>query len=272
MGQPQKVAITNQKGGVGKTTTTLNVSGALAARGHDVLVVDADPQGGLTWKLGFLEAYRNADHSLYDVLVDDGDLALGDLLNLRVDHDEVDVIPAHIRNFKLEKQLYAETRTQKRLRLAFDRADLDAYDYVLVDAPPNLGPLAVGAILATENILFPSHANQISRHVLELLFDEIGGLDDVYQEYDLQTIGAVLNQVADQGNVEAEIRDWFLDTFSEEHVFVVPDREAVEHAIEYNHSIHGYDPGAGEYPWDSDAVETLSSHYDRIADRIESHE
>lgn len=79
-----RLTIAMQKGGVGKSITTVNVAGALADRGHDVLAVDADPQGGLTVKLGFRERYRQAEQSLYDVLSDQGDMEFEDLAELIV--------------------------------------------------------------------------------------------------------------------------------------------------------------------------------------------
>ncbi|WP_206538423.1 ParA family protein, partial [Natronorubrum sulfidifaciens] len=104
-----------------------------------------------------------------------GQLTLDDLNELIVNGNEFDIVPSHLRNFRLEKPLYSEARGVESLKLALDRLTVD-YDYVIIDSPPNLGPLADGALLAAENVLFPSHANTIAKDSLEILFDEIDTL------------------------------------------------------------------------------------------------
>jgi len=264
-----RTAVAMQKGGVGKTTTSINVAGALAARGHDVLAVDVDPQGGLTLKLGLRDQYRTADHALYDVLADFGDLSLDDLdrLVLAGDDMEFDVVPSHLRNFRLEKHLYSEARGVETLRLALDRLDR-AYDYVVIDSPPNLGPLADGALIAAENVLFPSHANVIAQDSLEILFDEIDTLEEKFEDYEVTMLGAVLNAVG-RGSVTDSMRAWFSETFGEDHVFEIPDRAVIEHAIEYRTSVFAYDPEDAGYPWDTDATAELRDRYHRIAAHLE---
>lgn len=263
-----RITIAMQKGGVGKSTTTINLAGAMSARGHDVLVVDADPQGGATLKMGLREEYRNSDYALFDVLSDMGQLTYGDLDQLIVETDEFDMVPSHLKNFNLEKYLYSEAGGHEALRKAVDRLDAD-YDLILVDSPPNLGPLSDGALIASENVLFPSHPNTIARDSLEILFDEIETIEEKFDQYDIKTMGAVLNEVPSQGNVAREVEEWFFDTFGEEYVFSVPERDVVEHAIEFRTSIFQYDPEEAGYPWDADAQEDVIAAYDRIANYVE---
>jgi len=262
-----RISVSMQKGGVGKTTTSLNLAGALANRGHDVLLVDADPQGGSTLKLGMRDQYRTADHALFDVLSDVGQLGLDALDQIIVPTDEFDVVPSHLRNFRLEKYLYSEAGGHEALKKALDRLDTD-YDYIILDSPPNLGPLADGALLAAGNVLFPSQPNTIARDSLEILFDEIDTLEEKFDD-PITTIGAVLNEVPSQGNVANEVESWFTETFGEEHVFEVPEREAIEHAIEYRSTIFGYDPDDAGYPWDDEKTAELRDVYDQLAAHVE---
>lgn len=262
-----RIDVGMQKGGVGKTTTSINLAGALGHRGHDVLAVDADPQGGLTLKLGHREQYRDSEYALYDVLSEMGQLTLDDLNELIVPGAEFDIVPSHLRNFRLEKHLYSEARGVEALKLALDRLTVD-YDYIVIDSPPNLGPLADGALLAAENVLFPSHANTIAQDSIEILFDEIDTLEDKFGDVTISTVAAVLNEVGRDG-VSNEMKDWFVSTFGEDYVFEIPDWAVVEHAIEYRTSVFAYDPDDAGYAWDAEKAEALRDKYSAIATHVE---
>lgn len=262
-----RLAIAMQKGGVGKSITTVNLAGALADRGHNVLAVDADPQGGLTVKLGFKEEYRNADQSLFDVLSDQGDIELEDLNELIVTHKEYDIIPAQLRNFNLEKALYTEAGGHNSLKTALDRMNR-SYDYVLIDSPPNLGPLSDGALLAARNVVFPSHPNEISQNSIWLLRQEIQTLEKKF-DIDISSIGAVLNEVPPNESISNEVRDWFLEVFGKNNVFEVADRAVIEHSISYNTSVFGYDPEDAGYAWDTEAMQDMRDTYDLVAQHVE---
>lgn len=145
-----RIAVSNQKGGVGKTTISINVAGALAAHGHDVLFIDLDPQGHGTEGLDLQQAYDAPSPNLYDVLLDiDSQDRINNLIH---QHDEYDVLPSNIDLFAAESDLITEMRSRERLELALDKLDTK-YDYQIVDCPPSLGQLTDNALLTCKQVL-----------------------------------------------------------------------------------------------------------------------
>lgn len=227
-----------QKGGVGKSTTTINLSGALSDAGHDVLLVDADPQGFSTVTLGFKDYYVDPDaKTLYHVLREDAD-QFHQVNEFILEHDEFDLLPAHGRNFNLEKELYSLSRTQERLGMVLDEVEED-YDFVLIDSPPNLGPLADGAILGAKNVLFVSKPDQIATFSLELLLEEIRSIEKNFV-VDIDTIGAVVNDLQDNQITEDRL-EWFQSNVGEDNTFIVPSTVAIEGAFGQQHSVFDYE-------------------------------
>jgi chromosome partitioning protein len=166
------IAIVNQKGGCGKTTTTVNLAGCLAAEGRQVLVIDLDPQAHSTLALGIDP--DNVDENLYDVLAEPGgEQRLNDIL-IGVE-DSLDLAPAGIVLSALEQRLASEpveTRTE-RLRAAL--APLDAtYDYVLIDCPPSVGLLTFNALRAASELIVPLETSQFAMHGVEKLLETVG--------------------------------------------------------------------------------------------------
>ena len=178
------IAIANQKGGVGKTTTAINLSAALAMRGRSVLLVDLDPQANSS--MTFLDV-RSLQKTMYDVFT--GQVALADIIRPST-VPRLDIAPARIGLAKLEGQLVGELDAHYRLkdRLATVR---DRYEFVIVDTPPALGLITVNALVAATHLLIPV---QSSYFALE-------GTDDLLETVDrirarpnpeLKLLGAVI--------------------------------------------------------------------------------
>jgi chromosome partitioning protein len=144
------IAITNQKGGVGKTTSAINVAAALATADRRVLLVDGDPQGNATSGLGLTVP---ADMpSLYDVLL--GAATAGQAIQKSVHLPKLDVLPATPDLAGAEVELVNEERRESRLRAALE-AERQNYDYILIDCPPSLGLLTINMLASADSIVIP---------------------------------------------------------------------------------------------------------------------
>ncbi|MFU8840168.1 MAG: ParA family protein, partial [Nitriliruptoraceae bacterium] len=158
-------AVANQKGGVGKTTTTLNIGAAMAEAGAAVLVVDLDPQGCLTFSLGYDP--DAIEPSLNDTVV--GRAGLADTI---IQHGQVDLVPANIDLAGAEVTLLA--RTGREYLLRGELADLlDSYDVVLIDCAPSLGVLTINGLTAADQVLIPVQCETLSHRGVSQLLETI---------------------------------------------------------------------------------------------------
>lgn len=264
-----RLAVAMQKGGVGKSTTTINVCGALAyaeslAEKNDILLVDADPQGFATITLGFRDYYVSGNVvSLYDIMLDFE--RFDEVNDIIQSHEEFDVLPAHGSNFKLERELWSANRSLERLDMILNEVEAN-YDYMVIDSPPNLGPLADGALLAAENVLFVSRADSIATFSMNLLTQEITQLEREFQR-DVGIVGAVVNAVT-RNKISDDRLNWFLNNLGEENVFIVPETVAIEGAFNQGHSVYGFKPSNRHRDQKAEEVRVI---YGQLADHVEVH-
>jgi chromosome partitioning protein len=167
---PRVLAIVNQKGGVGKTTTTVNLAAALAQAGRRVLLVDIDPQGNATMGSGVDK--RTVARTVYHAL-----LGLGELSGIRVraERGGYDLVPANRDLAGAEVELVELPSRETRLNSALERVAAD-YDYILIDCPPSLSLLTVNALAAAQRVLIPM---QCEYYALEGLSDLVGTIKRV---------------------------------------------------------------------------------------------
>lgn len=255
-----RIAVSNQKGGAGKTTTSINVAGALAELGHEVLLIDLDPQGHSTEGLGLTEAYNASPPSLAEVLLNGDDRAA--IVDLVHHHQEFDVVPSHEHMFGIEDALTTERNREERLDAALDRvADEYEHDFVLVDCPPNLGALVDNALVGCRNVLIPAPARTTAIRALEIMLEDISELEDAFG-FSITTLGLVANEVTHDSEAE-EMMDWFAETFPDEvPIYEIRKRVALQRAWNNGVSIFAH-----EEDCDMEAEYTaIAKHLQEVAD------
>ncbi|GAA4662830.1 AAA family ATPase [Gordonia humi] len=167
------IAMCNQKGGVGKTTSTINLGAALAEQGRRVLLVDLDPQGALSAGLGV--PHHELELTVHNLLV--APYASTDDVLMRTRVDGLDILPSNIDLSAAEIQLVSEVGREQALARALHPV-ADRYDYILIDCQPSLGLLTVNALACADNVLIPMECEYFSLRGLALLTDTIDKVHD----------------------------------------------------------------------------------------------
>jgi chromosome partitioning protein len=191
------IAVLNQKGGVGKTTTAINLAAYLGKLGHRVLVIDADPQGNSTSGLG--QNKQNLNSTLYDVLFSRVD-AHSSILKI---NNKLSILPSNANLAGAEVELVGIASRELKLRDAL--ANLD-YEFVLIDCPPSLGLLTVNALAAANNVLIPVQAEY---YALEGLSQLLNVIQQVRQSLNpaLDILGVLITLFDSRNSLSAQVRN-----------------------------------------------------------------
>ncbi|HNV02193.1 MAG TPA: ParA family protein [Vicinamibacterales bacterium] len=238
------VSIANQKGGVGKTTTAINLAAALAMRGRRTLLVDMDPQSNSS--MSYLDI-RSLTRSLYDVMFE-GQVSLPDVV-VATNVENLFVAPARIALAKLESKLVGEMDAHFRLKDRLDPVKAD-YEFIVIDCPPTLGLLTANALVASTHLLVPI---QSSYFALEGTDDLLETVEKVRARAnpDLRLLGVLITMHDRRTAIGRDIRNQIRTVFGE-LVFttVISKSVRLEESPAYKESIFTFAPdssGAAEY-------------------------
>lgn len=236
IGQTKILAIINQKGGVGKSTTAVNLAAALGAAGKEVLLVDLDPQGNATSGYGIDK--RDIDQCVYNVLL--GETPVEEVILAEVGKG-VDVLPSTISLAGAEVELVNEMARENRLKNALGSLR-GRYDYILVDCPPSLGLLTINALVAADKLLIPIQCEFYALEGVTKLLDSMKRVKSVLNP-SLDIYGIVLTMYDARTNLSKqvvdEVRSFFGDTVFET---VIPRTVKLSEAPSYGQPILEYAP------------------------------
>ena len=230
------ITVANQKGGVGKTTTSVNLGSCLAYIGKSVLLVDIDPQGNATSGVGIEKA--DVDHCIYDVLVDDLEASM---VIKQTNVENLDVIPATIQLAGAEIELVSTISREVRLKRALDEVKQN-YDYVLIDCPPSLGLLTINALTASDAVLIPVQCEYYALEGLSQLLNTVR-LVQKHLNHDLAIEGVLLTMLDARTNlclqVIEEVKKYFQDKV---YKTIIPRNIRLSEAPSHGEPIIIYDP------------------------------
>ncbi len=258
--RPQIIAITNQKGGVGKTTTAINLAAALVERGGKVLVVDSDPQGNASTGLGIFSGARG--NTTYDLLLEGAPLK-NVIHGTRI--DGLDIVPATTDLSSADFQLVTNESRSFLLRNAVNRHSVGelGYDYVLIDCPPSLSLLTVNAMIAAHSVLIPLQSEYFALEGLSQLMLTIREIRQSANRA-LRIEGVLLTMYDKRNNLAQQVERDARETLGE-LVFevVVPRNVRVSEAPSHALSVLQYDPTSrGSQAYRALAADLLSRHGD----------
>lgn len=237
------VSIANQKGGVGKTTTSVNLSTILAKRGKKVLMIDADPQGNASSGVGI---DKDVEESVYDILIDDTEI---EKVVKKTNIKNLSICPSNINLAGAEVELVSMMSREYRLKEKLDSIK-DNYDYIIIDCPPSLGLVTLNAFTASDSVLIPVQCEYYALEGLGQLINTVN-LVKKHLNKNIEIEGALLTMYDIRTNlsnqVVKEVKKYFNDKVYKN---VIPRNVKLSEAPSYGMPITIYDPrskGAKSY-------------------------
>ena len=249
------ISVANQKGGVGKTTTTINLGATLAYQGKKVLLIDSDAQGNSTSGLGISKGDITED--IYDVLINDAPIS-----EVRVpsSRENMDVVPASIQLAGAEVELSNMDHRETRLKEAIEEVK-DEYDYIFIDCPPSLGHLTINAFTASDSVLIPVQCEYYALEGLSQLLNTIRLVQKHFNN-ELKIEGVLLTMLDRRTNLGYEVVEEVKKYFHEKvYDTIIPRNVRLSEAPSYGLSIIDYDKSSiGAQKYEELAKEVLEQN------------
>ncbi|EOH91606.1 sporulation initiation inhibitor Soj [Enterococcus villorum] len=232
----QIISVANQKGGVGKTTTTVNLGACLASLGKRVLLVDMDAQGNATSGVGIRKPDVTQD--IYDVLVNELPIAKATLVT---EHENLSIVPATLQLAGAEIELTSMMARESRLKSSLAEVN-EQYDYILIDCPPSLGHLTINSFTASDSILIPVQCEYYALEGLSQLLNTVRLVQKHFNP-ELEIEGVLLTMYDARTNlgneVVEEVRKYFREKVYET---IIPRNIRLSEAPSHGMPIIDYDP------------------------------
>ncbi len=248
------IAIANQKGGVGKTTTSINLSAALAEKGKKVLVIDTDPQGNTTSGLGLDK--NELENTVYELMIGECDTEEAIQKNV---FDRLDIIPSNVNLAAVEIELIDAEQKEYILKDAIDKVK-KKYDFIIIDCPPSLSMLTVNAMTTANTVLVPI---QCEYYALEGLSQLIHTVNLIKQRLNskIGIEGVVFTMYDSRTNLSAQVVENVKDNFAY-NIFetVIPRNTRLAEAPSYGMPVIQYDPKANGAEAYRNLAKELISH------------